>query len=398
VEAQSYGPKAYKPYILMRVAETFPGSTAAGTTITATPATVTQTHAATPLARPAMVNAPTQPVPPGSQLVQLRVSNAEPHRVFCLSWIKATYEPSPGKSIEQNIMYKQYLASMHRIGRKEVISSQNYALCIRTLFGGSSTGPNIKTVNDKLESHYTGIQVRAQPLPLKLTPAQAAAAQEARRAEAANQGIMVQEEPHAKGEEKFVWKPYSRSREEDESIVRYMKDEEKIQMAEEDFDRPKHTSLLDEKHFCCDNCEYKTLKKSHMKIHVKSVHEKVTYACDQCAYKATLKENIKKHIKSVHEKVTYACWQCDYKATLKENLKRHTKSVHEKGKLKIPLKSVSYSCDNCVFKSTQKGNLTKHIKSFHDIKAIYSCDKCEFKTRWQSNLIRHTKSVHEKVK
>merc|ERR1719187_2579479 len=120
--------------------------------------------------------------PPGSQQVQLRVSNDEPHRVFCLSWLKATYEPALGKSIEQNIMYKQYLASMHRMGRKEVISAQHYALCIRTLFGGS-TGPNKKQMGDKVENHYTGIQVRAQPLPLKLTPAQAAAAQEASRAQ-----------------------------------------------------------------------------------------------------------------------------------------------------------------------------------------------------------------------
>merc|ERR1719187_2449188 len=128
---------------------------------------------------PTPAAAPPRPSgPPGSQQVQLRVSNDEPHRVFCLSWLKATYEPSPGKSIEQNIMYKQYLASMHRMGRKEVISAQHYALCIRTLFGGS-TGPNKKQMGDKMENHYTGIQVRESPLPLKLTPAQAAAAQEA---------------------------------------------------------------------------------------------------------------------------------------------------------------------------------------------------------------------------
>jgi len=218
VEAQSYGPKAC---ILMRVVETVPGTTAAGAQA-AQPntggASLPVTSATGVPLRPAML--PTQPLPqpqvsnilprhpmpltrppipvaaqtsapqmaapprpsgpPGSQQVQLRVSNDEPHRVFCLSWLKATYEPCPGKSIEQNIMYKQYLASMHRMGRKEVISAQHYALCIRTLFGGS-TGPNKKAVGDKVENHYTGIQVRAQPLPLKLTPAQAAAAQEASR-------------------------------------------------------------------------------------------------------------------------------------------------------------------------------------------------------------------------
>ena len=223
VEAQSYGPKAC---ILMRVVETVPGTTAAGAApaappTTALPATVTTGVPLTrtpalptqPLPQPQVSNilprhpmpltrppipiaaqgsnppmaAPARPAgPPGSQQVQLRVSNDEPHRVFCLSWLKATYEPCPGKSIEQNIMYKQYLASMHRMGRKEVISAQHYALCIRTLFGGS-TGPNKKAVGDKVENHYTGIQVRAQPLPLKLTPAQAAAAQEASRQQSQQQ-------------------------------------------------------------------------------------------------------------------------------------------------------------------------------------------------------------------
>ena len=224
VEAQSYGPKAC---ILMRVVETVPGTTAQGapapqqapqtlpnqqtplptyrlpgsqptTLVPSSQPNQQQNPALQPrmplipgTPRPVVPGAPAAAAaaamrpqgPPGSQQVQLRVSNDEPHRVFCLSWLKATYEPCTGKSIEQNIMYKQYLASMHRMGRKEVISAQHYALCIRTLFGGS-TGPNKKAVGDKVENHYTGIQVRAQPLPLKLTPAQAAAAQEASRAQA----------------------------------------------------------------------------------------------------------------------------------------------------------------------------------------------------------------------
>ena len=96
-------------------------------------------------------------------------------------------------------MYKQYLASMHRMGRKEVISAQHYALCIRTLFGGS-TGPNKKQVGDRMENHYTGIQVREQPLPLKLTPAQAQAAQEASRQQSQQpQQTAAQQQPQQNG-------------------------------------------------------------------------------------------------------------------------------------------------------------------------------------------------------
>ena len=252
VEAQSYGPKAC---ILMRVVETVPGTTTVGAgaaaapgasvasvaPVTVQPGTTQITRVAAPalptqplpntptlganilprhpvpLTRPpgavpaaaasnpaavspgAVAAAPRAPGPPGSQQVQLRVSNDEPHRAFCLSWLKATYEPSGGKSIEQNIMYKQYLASMHRMGRKEVISAQHYALCIRTLFGGS-TGPNKKQVGDKLENHYTGIQVREQPLPLKLTPAQAQAAQEASRQQSQQpQQTAAQQQPQQNG-------------------------------------------------------------------------------------------------------------------------------------------------------------------------------------------------------
>ena len=41
--------------------------------------------------------------PAGSQQVQLRVSNDDANRQFCLSWLKATYELAPGSSIEQQV-------------------------------------------------------------------------------------------------------------------------------------------------------------------------------------------------------------------------------------------------------------------------------------------------------
>ena len=63
--------------------------------------------------------------------VQLRVSNDESNRQFCLSWLKATYESSNGSSIDQQVMYKQYLASLHKLGKRDVISQQHYAVCIR---------------------------------------------------------------------------------------------------------------------------------------------------------------------------------------------------------------------------------------------------------------------------
>ena len=74
---------------------------------------------------------PVQPLQQQSQQVQLKVSNDESNRQFCLSWLKATYESSSGSSIDQQVMYKQYLASLHKLGKRDVISQQHYAVCIR---------------------------------------------------------------------------------------------------------------------------------------------------------------------------------------------------------------------------------------------------------------------------
>ena len=68
---------------------------------------------------------------PRSQQVSLRISNDESNRQLCLSWLQATYESSTGSHIEQFVMYKQYLASMHKMGKEDVISDQHHAVCVR---------------------------------------------------------------------------------------------------------------------------------------------------------------------------------------------------------------------------------------------------------------------------
>jgi AT-rich interactive domain-containing protein 2 len=65
------------------------------------------------------------------QHVQLRICNDDANRNFCLSWLRTTYEAAAGSTIPQAIMYKQYLASLHRLGRKFVIASDHYAACVR---------------------------------------------------------------------------------------------------------------------------------------------------------------------------------------------------------------------------------------------------------------------------
>ena len=52
----------------------------------------------------------------------------------------------------------------------------------------------------------------------------------------------------------------------------------------------------------CQHCEYKTAKFSHLKRHILSKHEGVTYPCEHCDYKATQTAHLKRHVLRVHTK------------------------------------------------------------------------------------------------
>lgn len=49
---------------------------------------------------------------------------------FALAWLRATYEPCGGK-IEQQELYKQYLNSCAKIGRRGVIAPLHFPRCVR---------------------------------------------------------------------------------------------------------------------------------------------------------------------------------------------------------------------------------------------------------------------------
>ena len=88
------------------------------------------------------------------------------------------------------------------------------------------------------------------------------------------------------------------------------------------------SSLKMDSRYVCEQCTYKTTKKSSLITHRKSIHEGVKLPCDQCIYKATQKGSLLRHIESRHKGVKFPCDQCDYRATQKGSLLRHMKSIH----------------------------------------------------------------------
>ncbi|XP_017768593.1 PREDICTED: AT-rich interactive domain-containing protein 2 isoform X3 [Nicrophorus vespilloides] len=83
---------------------------------------------------------------------------------FALAWLRATYEPCSSGKVDHQELYKHYINSCAKIGRRGVIAPLHFPRCVRSVFGGT-VGPNPeKPANPTDPQFYDGIKVRAQPL------------------------------------------------------------------------------------------------------------------------------------------------------------------------------------------------------------------------------------------
>ena len=84
-------------------------------------------------------------------------------------------------------------------------------------------------------------------------------------------------------------------------------------------------------YFYCEQCNYKSTRKSILKSHVKQKHESSFeyFKCDHCEYKAVRKDYLIKHKKSLHDKEKYPCDQCEYQATRMSYLQQHLLKKHQ---------------------------------------------------------------------
>ncbi|XP_057341510.1 AT-rich interactive domain-containing protein 2 isoform X2 [Microplitis mediator] len=195
VEAQSYGPKAC---ILMRVVETVStlasssASQSQSTTSTATTTAVQATQpvttpavtttVATPIPAPVVSPATSRPTTPATPAVKVATNKAieaanslqqqhahqqiiQENEQFALGWLRATFELAPGVKIEQEELYKKYLSSCTKIGRRGVIAPLHFPRCVRSVFGGT-IGPNPLKGENTSTQYYDGIRVRATPAPI----------------------------------------------------------------------------------------------------------------------------------------------------------------------------------------------------------------------------------------
>ncbi|KAK4887370.1 hypothetical protein RN001_003641 [Aquatica leii] len=131
-----------------------------------TPQRVIIAPVATTTVTPSVTTQAAQVISP-QQLVQQQHAHQQAiqeNEQFALAWIRATYEPVNGSRIDHQELYKHYINSCAKIGRRGVIAPLHFPRCVRSVFGGT-VGPNpVKPANPSDPQYYEGIKVRAQPL------------------------------------------------------------------------------------------------------------------------------------------------------------------------------------------------------------------------------------------
>ena len=133
----------------------------------------------------------------------------------------------------------------------------------------------------------------------------------------------------------------------------------------------------------CDQCSYKSYKKSHLTDHQRYVHLKAKVICDLCGKEFS---NINQHMRVVHKILRSGlsskkqCQEC-YKEFY--DLTKHMAKAHS---LRY---EYDYACHLCLVKCCSKFALQRHMERKHGHKS--RCEECG---KSVSNIDAHIKKMH----
>ena len=133
--------------------------------------------------------------------------------------------------------------------------------------------------------------------------------------------------------------------------------------------------------FSCDDCNvhYKTQKglESHNEKHLG-----ITYDCQECGKKFSQKSHLIVHLKSVHSAIPQLCKFCDKIFLEQTLLTEHLNSEHDSKILR---------CKMCQFTSLAQKYFDLHIKTEHrkDNYPIRRCADCDLNFYSEKGYYRH---------
>ena len=151
----------------------------------------------------------------------------------------------------------------------------------------------------------------------------------------------------------------------------------------------------------CESCNKCFSDVSHLRRHIKSVHERVfKFFCDFafCGKGFVRKDSYKihrvLHLKPVSgrskQEATLKCKQCDNLYVTPGALRVHTRKVHD-GLGPEPRK---FGCEICGQMFHRSKGLEEHVRAKHEGKKDFFCEFCNIPFAWQKSLERHNNQYH----
>ena len=171
------------------------------------------------------------------------------------------------------------------------------------------------------------------------------------------------------------------------------------------------------KDFNCESCGKSFSSKYYLEIHYRTIHkghkdENINsnyicyycdisfqnennltehglekHVCDICCKKFKQTSHLRRHIKDVHEKIKdFMCDYCSKRFKNNAAVKRHQEDVHTQNK--------KWLCDQCNKRFSSKQTLQNHNRQFHKSGTMYICGICNKSYQSMSHLNRHTKAAH----
>lgn len=145
----------------------------------------------------------------------------------------------------------------------------------------------------------------------------------------------------------------------------------------------------------CDVCNYTTVYKNCLELHMLGHNNSKPYGCNQCDYTTKYPTALYRHVMIKHEKKgseekqvpVHKCDQCDYTSYFKWNLSAH-KRKHKLEK--------QFKCKHCPYATAYRHNYQKHGK-IHNENMCFKCDKCPFVTKFEGHITRHLAKIHNEV-
>ena len=160
-------------------------------------------------------------------------------------------------------------------------------------------------------------------------------------------------------------------------------------------------SHVREKRLGCKECNFKSDSTSHLAVHVRAVHNKITVKCPfpDCTYSTCWPGALKGHQRRTHNpdplvRRPFPCSipGCPFRASSLGNLNQHVRNCHN------PNRTKQFACPLCANSFYNQNAVQNHIKSLHfNGQSVRRCDKRNFVTRNEEQLRNNCRNANHEL-